>query len=99
MNLHDTTLPALRRELDAIDDQLIQHLAARFAITKRVGELKAKHNLPPTDRKREAEQFARISKVALANGLKQEFAKSFLRLVINEVVRNHEALRKDKAHG
>lgn len=98
MNIQTTTLTTLRTKLDAIDDQLINILAERFELTSQVGEYKAKHHLPAIDLQREAEQFTRISELALAKGLEQDFARSFLRLIIDEVVRNHEAIRKDQNH-
>lgn len=98
MNLQTTTLPALRTKLDAIDDQLITLLAVRFELTRQVGEYKAKHNLPAIDLQREAEQFARVRKIAVAEGLNQDFAQAFLRLIIDEVVRGHKAIRKREDH-
>ena len=38
---------AMRRSIDNFDAALVHILAERFQATKRVGILKAKHNLPP----------------------------------------------------
>ncbi len=98
MKAQTTTLTTLRTKLDAVDNQLINILAERFELTCRVGEYKAKHHLPAIDLQREAEQFARIDELSQAKGLNQDFARSFLRLIIDEVVRGHEAIRKDQNH-
>ncbi|MDI6602892.1 MAG: chorismate mutase [Patescibacteria group bacterium] len=48
-------LQKLRREIDQIDKKLLKFLAERFKIVQKIGEYKAKYNLPVTDKKREAE--------------------------------------------
>jgi len=87
---HD--LQDLRKSLDAIDNALIDLLAERFRVTQKVGEYKKAHHLPPVDESREAAQFARIDALATQAGLNPEFASKMLRLIIDEVVKNHKAL-------
>ena len=52
-------LARIRQSIDNIDAAVIHMLAERFARTKRVGHLKAEHNLPPSDPNREQQQIAR----------------------------------------
>ena len=89
---HD--LQDLRVSLDNIDNAVIFLLAERFRLTHKVGLYKKENELPPVDEAREAAQFARIDKLAHEAGLDREFARKFLRLVIDEVCANHEALQK-----
>ncbi|HYP97473.1 MAG TPA: chorismate mutase [Polyangiaceae bacterium] len=49
-----------RRELDAIDAQLVSLLAARYAVTRRIGALKAAHNVAAADPAREQAQLERL---------------------------------------
>ena len=88
------TLEDFRKSIDNIDNALIFLLAERFHITDKVGEYKKEHNLPAQDKEREAAQFARIEKLALNAGLDALFAKQLLRLIIDEVIANHNEIAK-----
>ena len=79
-----------RESIDRLDAILIYTLGERFAHTKAVGKLKATHDLPPSDPTREAAQIARLEDLATRADLDPEFAKKFLRFVIDEVIRHHE---------
>jgi chorismate mutase len=96
---HD--LPAelleLRRSIDNIDAALIHLLAERFKCTRKVGELKAREDLPPADPVREAQQIARLRSLALSADLAPEFAEKFLNFLVREVIRHHENIRSAKA--
>ncbi len=82
----------LRDSIDNMDAALVHLLAERFKITQQVGLLKAEHGLPPADPAREAEQIARLRRLAGQAKLDPEFAEKFLSLVVAEVVRHHEAI-------
>ena len=83
-----------RGSIDRLDAVLIYTLAERFAHTQAVGRLKAEHDLPPADPAREATQVARLEAMAKDAGLDPEFAKKFLRFIIDEVIRHHEKLKQ-----
>ncbi len=85
-------LKTLRRSIDNIDAAVIHMLAERFRCTKAVGELKARHGMPPADPAREGEQIARLRQLAEAAELDPDFAEKFLGFVIREVIRHHEAV-------
>jgi chorismate mutase len=94
------TLQALRRSIDNIDAALIYMLAERFRHTQAVGELKARHDMPPADPSREAQQVSRLRDLAAAARLDPDFAEKFLAFIIKEVIRHHEAIaRKVGANG
>ena len=86
-------LEEIRASIDNIDAALIHVLAERFKYTKRVGRLKAEHNLPPADPEREARQIARLRSLAVEADLDPAFAEKFLTFIIDEVIRHHEAIR------
>ena len=79
-----------RDSIDRLDAILIYTLGERFKHTQAVGRLKAQHDLPPSDPAREATQIARLEDLATKADLDPEFAKKFLRFVIDEVIRHHE---------
>lgn len=85
-------LYAIRGSIDNIDASLVYLLAERFKFTQRVGRLKARHELPPSDPGREAAQIARLKALAEDAELEPEFAAKFLNFVIAEVIRHHQAL-------
>jgi chorismate mutase len=85
-------LKTLRDSIDNIDAAIVHMLAERFRCTQRVGQLKAEHRLPPADPSREAEQVARLRRLAVDAKLDPEFAEKFLAFVVKEVIRHHEAV-------
>lgn len=87
-----TELERLRNSIDNMDAALVHLLAERFKVTQQVGELKARHGLPPADPTREAQQIARLRSLAVDARLDPEFAEKFLTFVVAEVVRHHEAI-------
>ncbi|MGP1357444.1 chorismate mutase [Roseicyclus sp.] len=79
-----------RESIDRLDAILVYTLGERFKHTQAVGKLKAAHDLPPSDPAREAAQIARLEDLAKQADLDPDFAKKFLRFVIDEVIRHHE---------
>jgi chorismate mutase len=90
-------LRRLRDSIDNMDAALVHLLAERFKITQQVGDLKARHGLPPADPEREAQQISRLRALAADAKLDPEFAEKFLTFVVAEVVRHHEAALRDSA--
>jgi len=79
-----------RESIDRLDAILVYTLGERFKHTQAVGKLKAEHDLPPSDPAREERQIARLEDLAKQADLDPDFAKKFLRFVIDEVIRHHE---------
>ncbi|MFD8547815.1 chorismate mutase [Streptomyces sp. NPDC059649] len=82
----------LRSSIDNLDAALVHLLAERFKCTQQVGELKARHSLPPADPAREAAQIERLRRLAEDARLDPAFAEKFLNFIIDEVVRHHKAI-------
>ncbi|GGX22652.1 chorismate mutase [Streptomyces noursei] len=82
----------LRGSIDNLDAALVHLLAERFKCTQQVGELKARHSLPPADPAREADQIARLRRLAEDARLDPAFAEKFLNFIIGEVVQHHRAI-------
>ncbi len=92
MDAPNPELLRLRGSIDNLDSALVCLLAERFKVTQTVGVLKAKLGLPPADPQREAEQIARLRRLAQEANLDPEFAEKFLTFIVSEVVRHHEQL-------
>jgi chorismate mutase len=90
-----TELHRLRASIDNLDAALVHLLAERFACTQQVGRLKAASGMPPADPEREAQQIARLRRLAEESRLDPEFAEKFLNFVVAEVLRHHEAIARD----
>jgi chorismate mutase len=84
----------IRQSIDNIDAALVYLLSERFKHTKRVGVIKAGSSLPPADPSREARQIARLRALAESANLDPVFAEKFIKFVIDEVIRHHEAIRQ-----
>ncbi|MFT6451712.1 MAG: chorismate mutase [Halocynthiibacter sp.] len=92
---NDTTraaevLKGHRESIDRLDAILVYTLGERFKHTQAVGRLKAEHALPPSDPAREAAQITRLEDLAKRADLDPEFAKTFLKFIIQEVIKHHE---------
>ncbi|WP_448577900.1 chorismate mutase [Thermaurantiacus sp.] len=83
------SLEGFRKSIDNIDAALVHLLAERFKITQKVGAFKAAQGLPAADPAREAEQIARLRRLAQEAELDPDFTESFLRFIIDEVIRHH----------
>ena len=90
-------LNELRHSIDNIDAAVLHLLAERFKCTRKVGELKARLDLPPADPLREARQIARLRSLAVSADLDPEFAEAFLNFLIKQVIRHHEGARAAQA--
>lgn len=86
----------LRQSIDNIDSALIHILAERFCLTQKVGELKATHQMPPSDPQRESQQIIRLREMAQSAHLNPDFAEKFLHFIITEVIQHHKAIAKQK---
>lgn len=83
-----------RGSIDNLDAALIHILAERFRITKAVGELKAEHDLPPSDPEREKKQVERLRSLSRDSNLDPDFAEKLLNFIIAEVIQHHQQARK-----
>jgi chorismate mutase len=90
-------LLTLRDGIDEIDAEILRGLANRFALTLRVGELKAAMNLEPFDGAREAEKLARLRALAAELGVSAELTDELFSRIMREAVENHRRLKAERA--
>ncbi|WAC67265.1 chorismate mutase [Agrococcus sp. SL85] len=97
MTSPEEQLQRYRASIDNVDAVLIHTLAERFKLTQAVGELKARHGMPPSDPGREGRQIARLRRLAEDAELDPEFAEKFITFVIAEVIHHHERIASGDA--
>ena len=62
------SIELLRKEIDAVDDQLVALLKARFDLSRAIGEEKKKLHRPAYDAEREAALLLRLEEAAAPYG-------------------------------
>ena len=88
-------LTSLRKSIDNVDAALIHLLAERFKFTQAVGQLKAEHNLPPSDPDREKRQVERLRTLAVEANLDPEFAEKWFNFVVEQVIKHHVEIARE----
>ena len=96
--MNSDTVPAelvlLRQQIDRIDHALVLMLANRFALTQRVGCLKAEHRLDAVDPQREERKLQEIRSLCEQHNVNPALVSDILSQIMREVVRNHNLLRE-----
>lgn len=82
-------LQELRKEIDAVDREIVSLLARRFKITHKVGMYKAKYRLLPMDKKREEEVLAHKRSLAEKYKLNPVLIEKIFKLIMAETRKNH----------
>lgn len=77
-------LESLRKQIDLLDENLLQLLKKRFSLTHQVGKLKKQRKLPIEDAKREEEILSRLLSKAETFGLGGGFIKSLFKQILEE---------------
>jgi len=85
------SLHAYRRELDELDARLISLLAERFAVTRRIGALKAVHGVGAVDRLREQAHLERLVSLSAAVDVPAEVTRAVFETLFRFVRENHRA--------
>jgi chorismate mutase len=80
-------LSELRRQIDQIDEQLLELLAKRMRISREIGVYKKEHNMPVLQSPRYNEILENRSNMGESMDLSPEFVKEILREIHEESVR------------
>ncbi|MDF9829747.1 bifunctional 3-deoxy-7-phosphoheptulonate synthase/chorismate mutase type II [Parabacteroides sp. PF5-6] len=88
-DVHQTTenLSELRRQIDQIDEQLLELLAKRMRISREIGIYKKEHNMPILQSPRYNEILTKRSDMGEAMELDTDFVKEILQEIHEESVR------------
>ena len=83
-------IEALRKEINQIDEQLVDLFRKRMNVSKQIGEYKKAHQLPILDQAREK---------AIILKLKEQYGSDKLYPYIESLYKHIMALSKDIQHG
>ncbi len=83
-------LTQCRNEIDELDHQLIELLAKRRAVTKRVGDIKSEVGMPIFSPEREASLFAARRVDAKNKGVSEDLIEDLLRRIIQDSYKSQE---------
>jgi len=97
--IRDTTqstenLTSLRRQIDELDNGLLELLAKRMRISREIGTYKKEHNMPILQAQRYDEILQHRIGQAVQMGMDAEFMKTVLVAIHEESVRNQQEIMK-----
>ena len=88
------SLTALRRQIDELDDSLLELLARRMRISNEIGTYKKEHNMPILQAQRYDEILQHRVSQAEKMGMDGEFMKTVLVAIHEESVRHQQEIMK-----
>jgi len=87
-------LTALRRQIDELDNSLLELLARRMRISEEIGVYKKEHNMPIFQVQRYDEILQNRVSQAVEMGMDEEFMKTVLVAIHEESVRHQQEIMK-----
>lgn len=87
-----TGLETFRQEIDAVDCQIIEALAKRFEIAKRVADFKKQQGIPMMQPDRVEAVKQRRRELGMQQGLDGEFMVALYSLIIQETCRMEDEI-------
>lgn len=89
-------LSELRRQIDQIDEQLLELLAKRMRISREIGVYKKEHNMPVLQSPRYSEILEKRSSMGEAMELNSDFTREILKKIHEESVRQQMIIMGDE---
>lgn len=77
-------LKDIRVQIDALDEQLVQIIARRFVLIKKIKQAKKTKGLPVVDIKREKNILQKLKKLSLKHGVTYHILKNVFSVVLKE---------------
>ena len=96
VNQTTENLTALRRQIDGIDEQLLELLAKRMRVSREIGVYKKEHNMPILQSPRYSEILEKRSSMGAQMDLSTDFVKEILREIHEESVRQQMIIMNEQ---
>jgi len=87
-------LSKLRKRLDNVDNQILNLLNERFAITRKVGIYKAEFDLPSLDKNREKEIYEKLAKKSELLNIDKHMVLSIWKIIMAQSKKEHKDIKK-----
>lgn len=87
-------LKKVRKEIDLIDNKILDLLKKRLLIVKKIGVWKSKNGMKVRDAKREGEMLSLLTEKANKKGLDGNFVVSLWKLILKNSRKNQEVIKK-----
>ncbi|MBQ5718480.1 MAG: bifunctional 3-deoxy-7-phosphoheptulonate synthase/chorismate mutase type II [Alistipes sp.] len=87
MNTTTDNLNELRRQIDKLDDELLELLARRMKVSSEIGRYKKEHNMSVLQSQRYEDILARRARQAVELGMDREFMRSVMQAIHEESIR------------
>ena len=85
-------LTSMRKEIDALDDRLMETVIQRMKVCRQVGEYKKEHSMPALQSARFQEILDKRCAQGESEGLDGEFVKKMYELIHDESVRQQNII-------
>lgn len=94
LDTSELSLPELRSGIDEVQQDFWEALGVRFDLTRLVGVVKVVEGLPVVDEEREAQVLDQAAIDAEAHGVNPDLGRAIMRLIIDRVVEEHQAIAR-----
>jgi len=92
----DLLLKNERSTIDRLDSIIINALMERFAVTNKIGLIKAKNDIETYDSVRESEQIKKLEKMVKDSDLDIDFVRKIMQLITSESKNRHKKLKEKR---
>jgi chorismate mutase-like protein len=86
-------LKPYRKQIDALDDQILKLLGKRFDIVKKVAKIKVKHDLPSFLHDRVVEVRERCTKIGKKYGIEPSFVRALYSAIIYQSCETEDGIK------
>ena len=86
-DMNTDNLNELRRQIDKLDDELLELLARRMKVSGEIGRYKKEHNMSVLQSQRYEDILARRARQAVELGMDREFMRSVMQAIHEESIR------------
>ena len=89
-------LEQLRRQIDRLDDELLQLLKHRMQISEQIGSYKKEHHITILQTERWNQILNRVGRLGKKAGLSEEFIRQYFDALHMESIRHQDAIMNDR---
>lgn len=93
----NTHLERLRKEIDIVDDEIMNILASRMKLAREIGLYKRDHNMTILQSERWKEIFNKYIDRGLQNGLSEDFITEIIKAIHDESIEQQEKIMSEKS--